>query len=114
MARTDSNHATTAPVAVAQFLDGDDDVLTGRDYAGCTPALLANMERVVRASRGVSAISRLLRVNIEASTGADEAAPPPISPMTTEGLLLAVECLADYAYEAAAETAQVAALKAPS
>ncbi len=114
MARTDSNHATTAPAAVAQFLDSDADVLAGRDYADCTPALLANMERVARASRGVSAIAKLLRMNIEAATGADEAAPPPISPMTVEGLLFAVECLADVAHEAAETTAQVEALKAAS
>jgi hypothetical protein len=106
MARTDSTHA-----AAAQFLDSDADVLSGRDYAGCTPALLANMERIARASRGVSAISRLLRVNIEATTGADETAPPPISPATVEGLLLAVECLADVASEAAEITAQVEALR---
>ena len=111
MTRTESAHETTAPAAAAQFIDSDADVLAGSHYDGCTPALLANMERIARASRGVSAISKLLRANIEATTGADEAAPPPISPVTVEGLLLAVECLADVASEAAETTAQVEALR---
>ena len=98
---TAANRADAAPMHAIRIADA----LPAGSYPGCSPALLTNMERIARASRGLGAISALLRTNLEAATGSDADAPPPIDALTTEGLLYAAEALADLAYETAAETA---------
>ena len=108
MARTDSNHQA-APDAAPKFLDEHMDVLDERDHPGCSWATLQSMNSVAQASRGISAIATVLRVNIGLSDGSDTDAPPPLTHNTVEGLLLAIESLSATAYAAAEATADAEA-----
>ena len=81
------------------------EVLDARDHPGCSWATLDRMNNVAQASPGISAIARVLRVNVDLASGADRDAPQPLSHSTVEGLLLAIESLSATAYAAAEATA---------
>ena len=108
MARTDSNHQA-APDAAPKFLDEHMNVLDERDHPGCSWATHDAMNAIATASRGISAIARVLRVNVDLASGADRDAPPQLSHNTVEGLLLAIERLSATAYSAAEATADAEA-----